>query len=197
MAERDPYGESVRPRRQSQLPSYLLDYEVRYSPKHRHPYDEQVRRTTSPEVLHYIDDMRRQHDQLRHGVQRLTEVIARSPVLAPQHTMSALRLNEGETPSTAVHTSKLVPIGRQEDPHQHERAPKTAVRDKSPHPLDSQHDVIEELTNSLRGAGLHNQGAAQTPTTSGESSPQSQYLPSTKGETIASTRHSAGERESH
>ena len=65
MEERDAYRESERPHRRSQQPSYLQDYEVGYLAKHCPPYDEQVRWTTSHEVLQYIHNMREEHDQLR------------------------------------------------------------------------------------------------------------------------------------
>lgn len=151
--------------------------------KHRLPYDEQVRRTTSPEVLQYIRNMREEHDQLRRDVQSLTEVLSSSPVLASQHTMPQSRLREDET-STPAHPIKRVPSSDHEDPHQHESAPQVQISNKSLHPQDTHHGLIEELTHSLKRTGLYSQSAAQSPLSSGESSPQSQDLPShtTKGE---------------
>ena len=148
-----------------------------YLAKHQLSYDEQARQTTSPEVLQYIHNMREEHDKLRRDVQHLTEVISSSPVLASQHSTSLSRLRENETSFTPVHVSRLVPVRGHEDPNQHESAPQVPVSDKSLHPQDSQPDLIEELTHSLKGARLHSQGAAQSPSSSGESSPQSQDFP--------------------
>ncbi|KAM9753665.1 uncharacterized protein ACNS7B_006885 [Menidia menidia] len=196
MDERYPYRESDRPRRPSQLPSYLQDYEVGYPATQRRPHDEQVRQTTPPEVMQYIHNMREEHDELRRDVRRLTEAIASLPVLATHHPMSRSRLREGETSSTPAPASKLMPVRGHEDPHQLDSAPQVPARDKSPLPRDSHHDTMEELVHSLKGAGL-DQGAAQPRSSSGESSPQSQdfSLHTVKGENIRPIRHSTDERQ--
>lgn len=105
--------------------------------------------------------------------------------------MSRSRLREDET-STPAHPSKLVPSRDHEDTHQHESAPQVQISEKSLHPQDSQQGLIEELTHSLKGAGLHSKGAAQSPSSYGESSPQSQDLPpyTTNGENLLPPQHS-------
>ncbi|CAI5672528.1 unnamed protein product, partial [Oreochromis niloticus] len=121
--------------------------------------------------------MKEEHNQLQLDVQRLTELISSSPVLAPQHATSRSGLCEDVTSTTPAHTSKLVPIKGQKSPHQPESA-QVPFGDESQHPKDSQHGLIEELTHSLNEADLDRECSAQSPSPSVDSCPESQdFLP--------------------
>lgn len=121
--------------------------------------------------------MREESDQLQQDVQRLTDIISSSPVLASQYAMSRPRRHEEETLSTPAPTSKLTPLSGHQDPRQCESAPQVPFSDESLHPQGSQRDLIEELSDSLNGAGLPNQHAVHSPATSGESSPRYKDFP--------------------
>ncbi|XP_042084309.1 uncharacterized protein LOC121815826 [Haplochromis burtoni] len=184
MEDRYPYRESDRPHRHSKLPSYLQNYEVDDLAKNRLSHDDQGKHSTHPEILQYIHHMKEEHNQLRLDVQRLTELISSSPVLAPQHATSRSGLCEDGTSTTPAHTSKLVPIKGQKSPHQPESAPQVPFGDESQHPKDSQHGLIEELTHSLNDADLDRERSAQSPSPSVDSCPESQDFlsPITPGE---------------
>ncbi|KAL3979043.1 ATP-binding cassette, subfamily B (MDR/TAP), member 9 [Sarotherodon galilaeus] len=193
MEDQYPYRESDRPHRHSKLPSYLQNYEVDDFAKNRLSHDDQGKHSTHPEILQYIHHMKEEHNQLRLDVQRLTELICSSPVLAPQHATSRSGLCEDVTSTTPAHTSKLVPIKGQKSPHQPESAPQVPFGDESQHPKDSQHGLIEELTHSLNEADLDRECSAQSPSPSVDSCPESQDFlpPMTPGERPPSLQASA------
>ncbi|CAK6974295.1 uncharacterized protein LOC121815826, partial [Scomber scombrus] len=169
--ERDSEGDVNRPRRRSHPPSYLQDYEVRHPMRHRSPVDEHTRQTTTTDVLHCLRSMREENEQLRLDVLRLTNMMSSSPVLASPPAKSWPRRNVEKTPSTPAHASQLTPFSGHQDPRQHDNATQVTISDESPHSPCSQRDPIVELSDSLQRAGLSSQHVAQSPVTSGESSP--------------------------
>lgn len=158
--ERDPERDVDRPRRCSHLPSYIQDYEVSYPTRHHIPVDEEARQTTPSDVFRCIGSIRVENDLMRQDVQRLTDMISSSPVLASQYAMSWPRCHEEEMSSTHASTHKLMPLSGRQDPRQSEGAPQVPFGDESLHPQGSQLDPMEELSDSLKGAGLSSQHAA-------------------------------------
>lgn len=118
-------------------------------------------------------------------MQRISAIIASTPVLAPLQVSSPLQCSlggEDEVSSTPAATKKLDSAQDEQNPGQSEHAPLVPPRDESLHAHhDSHQDLIEDLTNCLKrvgrlsGSQLHSgQSTSQyiEPPISGSNSPQ-------------------------
>ncbi len=82
--------EIVRPRRTTRRPSHLHDYEISYTQKQLTFEDEQS------DMLACMHEMRDENRKMRQDMQRLSDIIANSPVLASQASVSVQQpLDEG------------------------------------------------------------------------------------------------------
>ncbi|RXN27328.1 hypothetical protein ROHU_020207 [Labeo rohita] len=116
--------EVVRPRRSARQPLYFQDYEVSYPQRHLTFADEPVTAVTNADVLSYIREMREESKQLRQDVQRISAIIASTPVLAPLQVSSPLQCSlggEDEVSSTPVATKKLDSAQDKQNPDLHRR----------------------------------------------------------------------------
>lgn len=137
--------EVVRPRRITRPPSYLRDYDVSYSQNRLAFAEEQS------EMLSCMREMREENMRLRQDVKRISELIANSPVLASQGSLSVQRPSNDDVglSSTPKSTS---------NPNQPEHTPLVPSRDESLHTGHNRggRDLIEELTESLKKVGRFN-----------------------------------------
>nr|XP_055025291.1 uncharacterized protein LOC129415362 [Misgurnus anguillicaudatus] len=178
--------EVVRPRRVIRPPLHLQDYEVSYPQRHLTFPDEQVSVVTNADVLSCIREMREESRQLRQDVQRISDIIATSPGLAPPQVSSPSHGMDYRVSSTPIAASMLAPQQDDRKPSQAENTPVLPPRDESLHKRgDGHQDLIADLTHSLKTMGKLSSSQSH----SGQSTPQyteppqcdndsSQYLPS-------------------
>ncbi len=156
--------EIVRPRRTTRRPSHLHDYEISYTQKQLTFEDEQS------DMLACMHEMRDENRKMRQDMQRLSDIIANSPVLASQASVSVQQpLDEGAGVwSTPKSTSMQASFQDDGNPSQAEHTPLVPLRDESLHAIcGCEQDHIEELTSSLKRLGRW----SDSQTSSGMSTP--------------------------
>ncbi len=142
--------EIVRPRRTTRRPSHLHDYEISYTQKQLTFEDEQS------DMLACMHEMRDENRKMRQDMQRLSDIIANSPVLASQASVSMQQpLDEGAgVSSSPKSTSMQASFQDDGNPSQAEHTPLVPLRDESLHAIRGcEQDHIEELTSSLKRLG--------------------------------------------
>lgn len=191
--EQEVEQEVVRPRRVIRPPSYLQDYEVSYPQRHLTFADEYTQAVRDDDVLSYIREMREESRQLRQHVQRISDIIATSPALAPPH-VSSLSFHESEGVSAKpMAASMLASYQDDRNPSQSDNTPLVPPRDESLHKgRDNRQDLIEDLTSSLKKMGKMNSSQSQ----SGQSTPRYTEPPNSDVSAQYVPRHDANVHDS-
>lgn len=156
--------EVVRPRRVIRRPTHLRDYEVSYPQKQLAFADEQS------DMLSCMRELREENRRMRQDMQRLSDMIVNSSVLASQVSLSDQQLlNEGAVvSSTPKFISMQESVKGDGNSSQTEHTPLVPPRDESLLTVRSrEQELIEELTDSLQRAGR----LSDSPPNSGMSTP--------------------------
>ncbi|XP_059423134.1 uncharacterized protein LOC132157891 [Carassius carassius] len=156
--------EVVRPRRVIRRPTHMRDYEVSYPPKQLAFADEQS------DMISCMRKLREENRRMRQDMQRISDMIVYSSVLASQVSLSEQQLlNEGAVVSSTPKSISMQESFKSDgNSSQTEHTPLVPPRDESLLTVRSrEQELIEELTDSLQRAGR----LSDSPPNSGMSTP--------------------------